>query len=56
MSTIQTRTPASKNRTTGTVVHGRGHSTDKLTYRFGLRTRETGVEQRGSSTTANRRG
>lgn len=56
MSIIQTRTPASKNRATGTAVHGRGHSTDKLTYRFGLRTRETGAEQRGSSTTGNRRG
>ncbi|MGK9147807.1 hypothetical protein KXS11_09300 [Plantibacter flavus] len=56
MSTIQTRTPASTNRSTGTAVHGRGHSTDKLTYRFGLRTREVGSEQRGSSTSANRRG
>lgn len=56
MFTIQTRTPASKNRTTGTAVHGRGHSTDKLTFRFGLATRESGAEQRGSSTPANRRG
>jgi hypothetical protein len=56
MSITQTRTPASSNRSAGTAVHGRGHSTDKLTYRFGLRTRETGAEQRGSSSAANRRG
>ena len=56
MSITQTRTPASANRSAGTGVHGRGHSTDKLTYRFGLRTRETGAEQRGSSSSANRRG
>lgn len=56
MSITQTRTNASQHRATGAQVHGRGHSTDKLTYRFGLRTRETGSEQRGSSSAANRRG
>ena len=56
MSITQTRTPASSNRSSGTVVHGRGHATDKLTFRFGLRTPETGSTSRTSNSASNRRG
>ncbi|WP_285037645.1 hypothetical protein [Plantibacter sp. ME-Dv--P-095] len=56
MTITQTRTPASSNRSSGTGVHGRGHSTDKLTFRFGLRTPETGSTSRTSNSASNRRG